>query len=206
MLIFGSVPITAFATLTKLVPKKSVMSPQLSQLAGCNMAMGLSDDIDALIAELTPAAIIRTQMHYSATGLSDSAVRWLAVGERGSSSDTMFATLTGIVPVDAKRDAKAYPHDPDDLRRCRLLLDQVPELTVDVEKLSAISPIWARIAGAWDTLCETMDDESPQWRDGGGKGHRTYELLNELVNPAEYSSKAIPTQNEVVITNRPMKL
>jgi len=141
------------------------MDCHLARLAGCSLAMGLAEDTRALRAELAPIAIERTQVRYRGAGLSEAAVRWLAVGEQGSSSMVMFAVITGVRPDPMREGDTSYPHDPDDLSRCRLLLEQVPELADNLEKLSAVSPVWERIVNAWDQLCALMDDECPDWRD-----------------------------------------
>lgn len=177
ILIFGAVPASAFAALTRLVPKKAVMDAQLARIAGCSLAMGLLKDTKGLIAELSPAAVEISRRNYAGTGLSEAAIQWLGVGERGASSDAMFLGLTGIRPIDMVGEATAYPHDPDDLWRCRLLLEQVPELNSKLPDLRNISPIWVRLVASWDELCRTMDAESPYWREGKGRAGQTYELL-----------------------------
>ena len=49
---------------------------------------------------------------------------WLALGERGISSEAIALTALGVHPIG--HDA-SWPHDPGDLRRCLLLLEEVPE-------------------------------------------------------------------------------
>lgn len=182
VLIYGKTPVTAFAAFPKMVPRKAVLSHQLAHVAGCDAAMGLEKDCNSLIAELTPAAIQSAQFMYARTNLSQDAISWLAVGERGKSVEAMFFALTGVKPHNARGDLAEHPNDLDDLCRCRLLLDRVPGLTVDLDKLAAISPVWSRIAPAWNVLCACMDEEHPQWRNCGGKAPRTYALLQEFVH------------------------
>jgi len=177
VLVYGAVPVSAFSALTKMVPRKAVMATHLAQIAGCNLAMGLPDDAKALAAELAPGAIAKAYRQYAGTGLSEAAIRWLAVGERGASSDAMFLRLTGIRPLNMNGEIAAHPHDPSDLGRCRLLLEQVSELSALLPDMANLSPIWARIVVGWDDLCEVMDTESPQWREGKVRAERTYELL-----------------------------
>lgn len=197
ILIYGAVPASSFGKLVKLVPKKSVFDTQLARIAGCSMAMGPSEETKALIAEMTPAAINRARMIYSGKGVSEKAIRWLAVGERGCSSDAMFLALTGLKPVDMTVEATAYPHDPDDLSRCRLLLEQVPELASKLEAVADISPIWSRLAASWDALCATMDRESPQWRAGKGAAPETYRLMKTLLEPVVTEAQAQPGKSVV---------
>ena len=49
---------------------------------------------------------------------------WLALGERGISSEAIALTALGVHPIG--HDA-SWPHDPGDLRRCLLLLKEAPE-------------------------------------------------------------------------------
>jgi hypothetical protein len=116
----------------------------------------------------------------SASGLSCNAVAWLAHGERGISSNTVFTHLTGI---DALRDWHSdIPYDPADLRRCRLLLESCPELAAAFPKMREVSPAWDALVERWDELCKLMDDESPNWRkpDRYERAPKTYDLMASL--------------------------
>lgn len=181
ILVFGEIPISAFSALTKLAPENSIMDTQLARIAGCNLAMGLIEDTKALRASMRDAAIERTRNIYASTGLSDEAVRWIAVGERGSSSDAIFLNLTGIRPQDMKGKETAHPHDPDDLSRCRLLLKQVPELAARIGEMNSVSKEWSALTAKWEEMCSMMDEESPEWINGKGSAPNTYEILKECL-------------------------
>lgn len=115
------------------------------------------------------------QRQYAKTGLSEAAIDWLASGARGNSSETMFTHLTG---VDANRGSRnENPYDPDDMRRCRLLLEQVPELASSLPKMATVSKQWARLVHDWDLICATMDQECADWRAGKGSAPKTYNLI-----------------------------
>lgn len=108
------------------------------------------------------------------------AVKWLAHGERGLSSETIFAHLTG---VDAVGDGhRWHPSDPDDLSRCRRLLeDDVPELQQAFLRMAEVSPVWKRLVEDWDALCAEMDREMPNWRHGErGNCPETYHHMKRL--------------------------
>lgn len=105
------------------------------------------------------------------------AMQWLANGKRGISSDTIFTHLTGVVATDGY---ESHPHDPADLGRCRRLLDQVPELREAFPRMRAVSAVWSRLVDEWDVLCEMMDLEAPQWRNGGGNCPKTYQRMKQL--------------------------
>ena len=111
--------------------------------------------------------------------MSAQAIAWLASGERGTSSNTIFTHLSGIDAVG--RWGGSHPLDPDDFRRCRLLLGIVPEFQARIGELRKISPVWDRLVSNWADLCDLMDQEFPTWREGGrGSCPKTYERMQEL--------------------------
>jgi hypothetical protein len=118
-------------------------------------------------------------------GLSDNAIRWLATGERGLSSDTLFTFTTGVGAEDEDRGYHGYPHDPDDLRRCRLLLDACPDLVSCLPRVAAAGPEWSALVARWDEVCSTMDAEAPEWRTRRGTASKTYYLMKEIINAAQ---------------------
>lgn len=161
VLIEGALPPKWISALAKMMPK-AVISPNLARMLGANFAFGLQKDVDALIASITPA-MEKAAVSAAAGGpLSEAAARWLVSGERGISSNTIFTRLTG---VDALGDwTQDYPHDPADLRRCRLLLEQCPDLAERFSEMAKASKTWARLVRDWDLLCSMMDKELPEWR------------------------------------------
>lgn len=111
---------------------------------------------------------------------SESLVAWLANGERGCSSNTIVQHLTGIKTSSGKW-GPDHPHDPSDLRRCRLLLEQVPELAPRISEMAKASPSWAMLIAHWDTLLALMDKECPEWRHGTGMAKETYRVMQDLL-------------------------
>jgi hypothetical protein len=97
--------------------------------------------------------------------------RWLVKGERGASSNAMVEHITGL------GGNTAHPYDPDDFRRCRLLVEQVPLIRFNIAEMATCSPAWARIISAWVELCALMDAEAPEWRQGRGSAPQTWALL-----------------------------
>lgn len=176
VLIEGALPARWLTILSKAYPK-AVMAPGLANMLGCNFAFGLPDDVDALIASLKPAAEAAAVANCAKTDLSEAAARWLASGERGISSNTIFTRLTG---VDALGDwCQSYPSDAWDLRRCRLLLEQCPELAAKFPEMAKASKKWAALVRDWDMICKTMDEELPDWRTPpkSSTAPRTYKLI-----------------------------
>jgi hypothetical protein len=97
--------------------------------------------------------------------------RWLIHGERGASTMAMVAHIAGDGgTVD-------HPYDPDDLRRCRLLVEQVKLIRENLQLMTTCSPVWAQIVAHWDELCSLMDEEAPEWRMCRGRAPKTYALL-----------------------------
>jgi hypothetical protein len=79
----------------------------------------------------------------------------------------MFRRFTGVRPEGLVADSfAAHPQDADDLGRCRLLLEAVPEFTARLQGMADVSPVWASIVANWAELCELMDGEVPRWREG----------------------------------------
>lgn len=84
-------------------------------------------------------------------------MQWLANGNRGSSSNTMFEVITGIKCQDY--DYQDHPYDQGDFGRCKKLIDLIPELKDGFEKLSKLSKAWKNIIANWDKLCELYDSK-----------------------------------------------
>jgi hypothetical protein len=119
--------------------------------------------------------------------IPDAAVTWLSVGERGTSSEAIFERMTGL-PMANVRLRGAAPRDPADLRRCRLLLEAVPEWRARLgEMTSADGWGWDVLVPAWDDLCATMDADAPDWREGSGNAPLTYRKMTALLYPERTS-------------------
>jgi hypothetical protein len=173
MLIAGAVPIGAFAALAGLAPAGSVLDANLARMLGVNLAFGPPDELQALRASATPAAEARTRAKHP--NASPALTRWLGLGERGVSSNTIVQTLTGIPALGDW--TPSHPHDADDFRRCRLLLEQVPELVPLLPRMADASTQWSRLVNGWDVICDAMDAEAPSWREDLGRTPRTNDLI-----------------------------
>lgn len=178
---FGPQPTDWLSKASKLCGKNAVLDTSVARMAGATMAAGTPEALDAMRLRLEAGALQAQQQ--TNPGLSEAATRWLATGERGLSSETIFEHLTGApVLKDHWREYGPHtPSDPADLRRCRLLLEQVPELVPLFHKMSTVSKEWAALVREWANLCTTMDAETPDWRTGGGSAPKTYELIKQAV-------------------------
>lgn len=175
-LVRGVVSATDFGVICQNVPKNAVIDAHAARLLGVNFAIGPPEALKALIAdpEVLSAARIRVEAAYGA-GLSPAAKEWLATGQHGISAMTIFRRLTGQGPVIREE----HPHDPDDFGRCRLLLEQVPELRPRLNEME-FSPVWTALVACWDELCDLMDEEAPAWRSGKKAAPRTYDRMKSL--------------------------
>ena len=107
---------------------------------------------------------------------------WLAVGERGISSNAIALTTLGLRPTG--HDA-GWPLDPADLRRCLLLLEAVPETReCGLLVLAKRCPRWAALARVWDRLSETLRSEIGESLPPRGSAPRTYALMQEALDSA----------------------
>lgn len=177
---FGQQDMDWFGKAAKVCGKKAIPCPDTARMAGANLAAGTPEALAALRQRLTAGAL---QAQQEATpGLSMAAAQWLASGERGLSSEFMFQHLTGIQTLrDHWADEPRHPSDPADLRRCRLLLEQVPELQAKLPLMAKASRPWAALIASWEQICATMDEETPQWRVPrcGQRASKTYDLIKQ---------------------------
>jgi len=195
-LITGSVPVAQLTGLMSAAGKGAVLSDNLARLAGVQFAWGQPVDVDALEDKLRAeklAGLIAGQDRQPKDGLSADARRWLSVGEQGLSSCSIFWKLTGVKPGYLDReDGYCHPHDPGDLRRCLLLLDQVPELQGRIAEMAGCSPEWDALAEHWNDLCATLTAETPDWRNPGpgGQAKKTYDKMRALLRQARGGTDA----------------
>lgn len=96
--------------------------------------------------------------------ISEDEIQWLANGERGISSDTIFSHITGLNVLKGWRGS--HPHDPDDMTRCIKLLERCPSVAKRFDSMREVSPEWARLVDSWPLLVAMLDEEIPGWRDG----------------------------------------
>jgi hypothetical protein len=174
-LVFGSIPVDHLVNITKLAGDGQVMHTTLSQIAGATIAYGPADRCDAL-AEKLRAERLRANPQVDNLG------RWLMVGERGMSSEAIVMNLRPGLAVGRRRDKLAHPHDPDDLKRCLMLLEDVPELVPDFPRMREVSPVWAALVDHWDELRATfLQEGGATWRKGPWSAPKTYARMRELI-------------------------
>jgi hypothetical protein len=184
-LVEGVIPLDHFTALVALAGEGGVISNYLAQLAQVQWAWGQPDDIDRLARQLKEEILLARP---NITPLE----RWLAVGIRGKSSNAIVANLRGV-SVD---DPTAHPHDPTDLWRCVMLLEEVTELREDFGLMAKASTEWERLVNAWGDLEQLLREEAGDcWGDGQGwQSPKTYEALKLVLA----GSKRIASDLEAV--------
>jgi hypothetical protein len=106
---------------------------------------------------------------------------WLNSGDTGTSSLTIFATMTGnSQPV--RYGFGNWPQDASDLGRCVRLLDRFPEWRARMGEMAARYPKWRPFAEAWADLEALYKEES---QSPTGRAPKTYALLQGLSAQAE---------------------
>lgn len=97
-------------------------------------------------------------------------------GERGTSSLTMFAVMIDpqLRILGIKKEEFGHPHDPDDFRRCYLLLKTVPEWKEKLHLMKAVSPVWEKLVDNWSLFTEMLEELMR------GKTNNLYDLMKEI--------------------------
>lgn len=98
---------------------------------------------------------------------------WWTQGERGMSSETIYAVMTSEgIPV-----RRSHPYDPDDFRRCYLLLKQIPEWRQRMAEMRPVSKAWSNLVDHWDELTAMLEEMM-----AGKKSSAMYDLMQTLIN------------------------
>ncbi|MCY1295155.1 hypothetical protein D9M69_454140 [compost metagenome] len=107
--------------------------------------------------------------------IQEKVLHWIATGRVGASSKTMALAACGL-PNDGD-----YPHDPDDLNRCLLLLKAVPEVRHHFDKISALGVVWGRLAAHWDEIEQSFLEEVGLNWSKSGNAPKTYRLMRDVI-------------------------
>ena len=99
--------------------------------------------------------------------VKDRAMWWIANGECGMSSKTMWNCF-----MDNKDFQINHPYDPADFGRCWKLLDAIPEWKSKLYKLKPLSEAWNNLVENWDEL--TLFYEKKNFKD-------MYLLMQKLI-------------------------
>jgi len=98
---------------------------------------------------------------------------WLAGGDTGTSSITIWSVMTGLpMPRDRRPDV---PHDPADFGRCHRLLETFPAWRERLAEVADLHPSWAGLVAHWDELTALYLDELPS-----GKAPRLWQRMRDV--------------------------
>ena len=136
----SSTPPTATAAPGRpLTPRPSSSPPPYSRTATPSRRR----DAHGAASTLQGSALLSVSDQYRRKVTAMSITMWLALGERGISSEAIALTALRVHPIG--HDA-SWPHDPGDLRRCLLLLEEAPETRENgLLVLAKRCPKWAAL-------------------------------------------------------------
>jgi hypothetical protein len=106
--------------------------------------------------------------------MKDKILNRIATGQVGASSKAM-----ALASIEMPHD-RSHPYDPADLNRCLLLLDAVPEIRDNMDKVAGISETWAKLVDRWDEVEQCFLDEVGLNWTKGDRAPRTYELMKAI--------------------------
>lgn len=180
-IVTGSVPILEMVAIMRRSGDDGVMDPGMGKVYGACMVIGIPENLEKLRASPRTLELARAKAISDAGSgnLSDDAMKWLEFGERGSSSEAMFSRITGIM-LDGETNTD-HPLDGDDFRRCRLLLEAVPEFQAKLSLMKDVSTQWHSLVNSWQELCDVMDAEAPLWRDRKGTSRNVNDKMAEFL-------------------------
>ena len=107
--------------------------------------------------------------------LKDKVLAWFGTGCVGESSKAM-----ALAVCDAPG-RKNHPHDPDDLNRCLLFLEAVPEARHYMGKIAALSPTWGRLVRRWDDIESSFLNEVGRNWCKALSAPDTYRLMRKII-------------------------
>lgn len=116
--------------------------------------------------------------------LKESTLQYLLNADLDAACRTI-ALHTHRLPVNEWA-AKRHP-DVESIRKCRLLLENCPDIEEYFHTMVEVSPEWAAIVPGWPDLCAAMDKECPNWQyslwaNGAWQGQGTLLILKKLLN------------------------
>lgn len=116
--------------------------------------------------------------------LKESIQRWFIQGQVGVSSRAMASAIIDV-PLTGNDKHHNHPHDPDDLNRCLLFLEAVPEAREHLDKVRKLSPEWDRLIENWEKIEKTFLDEVGLNWCNGSIATQTYNLMQSIIRRTE---------------------
>lgn len=145
---------------------------ELSRFANAAYAAGAAAEREALSRKYVPM-----------TETQNEVIKWLALGETGSSSKCMAFWLA--FGIRQKYSEHHYPADPDDMNRCLKLLQSAHGLRELLPKMAELGGRWAALVSRWDEIeSMQMNEIGLDWVKARS-APKTYELMQEVIRSAE---------------------
>jgi len=114
--------------------------------------------------------------------MMDKILQWFINGRVGLSSKAM---ATCVMDIEGGRD---HPYDPDDLNRCLLFLDAVPEARQHLDKIAKLSTQWGMLIERWDEIEKCFIDEVGFNWCKAKSAPKTYRLMSSILSKASEKS------------------
>ncbi len=113
----------------------------------------------------------------ASASIAERARDWISNGEVGISSKTIWCALTGAPgpPQDA-----CYPFDPDDFRRCRRLLEIIPEWRTQLHVVTERFPWFKPFEDRWEEFDKLYEAEAKS-----GRAPKLYDAMKVACKEAE---------------------
>ena len=116
--------------------------------------------------------------------MKEKVLNWIMTGSVGRSSKAMAAHLCGA-PCDG-----SYPHDPDDLNRCLMFLESVPEARAEFPRMAEVNKRWSALVARWSEIEASFIAEAGLNWCKGRRAPNTYRLMCEVIDSANTSREA----------------
>lgn len=128
----------------------------------------MTDDFNKLHGDCLP--VWKQPEPNLSTSYKERLLWWTLHGEQGTSSSTIFCVLVVGKTPGVKFDYEYLKHiimpparyrapsDPDDFRRCYMLLKAVPEFRARLDEMKGISKTWSNMIDNWDKLTAMLEE------------------------------------------------
>lgn len=104
--------------------------------------------------------------------IDERATWWINRGETGNSSLAIWSALRGIGTFEVEGDD--WPNDPDDFKRCKQLLDLIPEWRSELGKVALVFPWFGPFSDRWTEFEKLWEEER-----SSGSYPKLYNALKE---------------------------
>ena len=132
------------------------------------------------IRELLSDIVGAWQPRQPEQAIAEKVLNWFANSRVGLSSKTMAMVACGIIP-----DEVHHPYDPDDLSRCIVLLDMVPEVRNHFDAISDLNNKWASLIQHWDEIESAYREEDAFGWSRVKRPSKTYTMMRNVLAVCE---------------------